>query len=127
MAENDNVVEVEVESSSVDEVKRSDKGERIHGDHRASIYFFGRLSKFFMSISIPLFFVFLGLGLSFSILFSETPKDMVRLALMCTFWALMGLALVGIGLGLLFRFIMRSLKRRDPNFEESVRLDDVYE
>ena len=127
MEEQQKVIEVEVEASSVDEVKHSDKGERIRGDHRRAIYVFGRLSSRFMSFSVPFFFIFLGLGLAFSILYSEAPQNTVRLGLMIAFWGMMGLSLVGIILSFVFRFIMRSLKKRDPNFEESVKNDDIYE
>ena len=127
MQEQERIIEVEVEASSVDDVKRSEKGERIRGDHRASIRFFGILSNRFMAFCVPLFFIFLGLGLAFSILYSENPENYVRLGLMIAFWSLDLTALVGIFLAFLFRFIMRSLKKRDPNFEESVKYDDIYE
>lgn len=127
MEEENKIIEVEVEASSVDEVKRSEKGERIRGDYRGAIYVFGRLYTRFMSICVPSFFIFLGLGLAFSILYSEARENVLRLGLMITFWGMVGLSLVGIILAFIFRFIMRSLKKRDPNFEESVKNDDIYE
>ena len=125
--EEEKIIEVEVESSSLDEPKKSEKAQRIRDDYRGQIRFFGRASKMFFSIFTPLLFIFLALGLAFSILYSEVPDSPTRLVMMLVAWNLDGVFLVGVILAFVFRLIMRSFKKRDPNFEESVKRDDVFE
>ena len=120
------IVEAEVISSTVDEVKVDEKPTRVKGDYSRQIRFFGRLSSLFLSISSPLFFLGIGLGLIFSIIFTDT-QALFALVLFSLGFSLAGLALVGIALGFAFRIIMRKYKKKDPNFSDTVGLDEVYE
>lgn len=123
------IIEVEVESTSLDEPERKEAvhSERVRSDYSRKIYFFGRTSRILLRFSIPLFFISLGLGLTFSILYSENTADQIRLVTMIIFWSLAGLCLFAMLLANLFRYVMRSYKKKDPNFEESVHDDYVYE
>lgn len=125
--EDDKIVEVYVESTALDETAPAQKSERIKSDYSRQIRFFGRLSRLFLSIGFPVFFTSLGAGLVFSILYSEQTNNTIRFAIMIAFWALAGLALIMILLGFLFRSAMRRYKKKDPNFEATVKVDSYYE
>ncbi len=126
MEEEAKIIEVEVESSTVDEIKVDDKPTRVKSDYSRQIRFFGRLSSTFLSIFSPLFFLSLTTGLVFSIIYTDYLYN-YALALLIMGFSLSGTALIGVALGFIFRYIMRAYKKKDPNFSDSLTSDEVYE
>ena len=115
----DDIIDVEVLSETQAEVKEQKKPKKITSDHSRAIEFWGRLSRVFTRLGSSLIFGFGFSALAFTILFSQGGL-LIFLVLLCLAWSLTGLSLIAIILGIIFRKIMISYMKKDPNYEQYV-------
>jgi hypothetical protein len=120
------IIEAEVTEVKLDDVKKPAKAKKTLDSHAHSIHFLGKLSAVLLSISSPGLLIAVVLGFMFSIFYSETPDNVVRLAIMITSWSFAGLFFIMSALAFGLRIWMRKLKTKDPNFEDVVNHDSIY-
>ena len=119
MVEDNDIIDVEVLSETTAEVKKQSKPKKITSDHSRSIEFWGKLSRLFSRFGFSSAFVFGFGGLAFTILYSQSGF-LVHLIFLCIAWSIAGLAIIAVILGMVFRRIMISLMKKDPNYEKYV-------
>ena len=115
----DDIVDVEVLSETTAEVKKPSEPKKVTSDHSKAITFWGRLSRLLLWFGSSFCFVFGFAGLAFSILFSQSGF-LVYFIMMIGFWSLMGISLLALIFGFMFRRFVISLMKKDPNYEAYV-------
>ena len=119
MVIDDDIIDVEVISETQAEVKEQKKPKKITSDHSRAIEFWGKLSSIFLRIGNSAVFICGFGGLAFTILFSQTGF-VFYLVMLIILWTLAVFSIISIILGVIFRRIMISYMKKDPNYERYV-------
>ena len=119
--END-IIDVEVVSESTSETPdKPVKAKKVAtSDHSKAIAFYSTLSRILLRFGSGTFFLFAILGLTFSILYSQSNST-VYLVTLCIFWGLAVAAAASLVLGVIFSRRMIYHMKRDPNYERMIR------
>ena len=119
MPEEKDVIEVEVVSETTSEVNEESKPKKVaSSDHSRQVERYGALSRVFLRIGRGPLFLFLLMGLVFSILYQNHPGQTAFLVFMIIGWSLGAVCLLGLVLGYLFRRAQISHMRKDPNYDQ---------